>query len=186
MMRQTETLIHEPAKPASTDDLVDRFAAALKDKLRAAEAKYGRNDDWLETDWRDELIAHLQHHIAKGDPRDVAAYCAFAWHHGWSLSGVPSGSSSPCGEDDRSTESEHLGWLMETDDGTEWIESDPRQGGEGQYATNIRPLTLQVAKNEMLAAWAARSELEAEIAIARQHPGAATKAPTFIPSEGRS
>lgn len=26
----------------------------------------------------------LAEHVAKGDPRDVAAYCAFAWHHGWS------------------------------------------------------------------------------------------------------
>ncbi|WP_438853223.1 hypothetical protein [Brevundimonas nasdae] len=149
MLQQNRPLFPEPTKPVSTDDLVDRFAAALKDKLRTAEAKYGRNNDWLETDWRDELIAHLQHHITKGDPRDVAAYCAFAWHHGWSLSGGPSPDSA------------HLGWLMETDDGTEWIESDPRHGGEGQHAKNIRPLTLQEAKNEMLAAWAVRSELEA-------------------------
>jgi hypothetical protein len=25
----------------------------------------------------------LSQHIAKGDPRDVAAYCAFMWYHSW-------------------------------------------------------------------------------------------------------
>lgn len=70
---------------SATDELVDRFAAALKEKLRAAEAKYGRNDAWLRSDWRDELVQHLQEHVQKGDPRDVAAYCAFAWHHGWTV-----------------------------------------------------------------------------------------------------
>jgi hypothetical protein len=73
------------AMAEATDDLVDRFAAALKAKLRAAEQKYGYSDDWLRDDWQGELIAKLLHHIQKGDPRDVAAYCAFAWHHGWSI-----------------------------------------------------------------------------------------------------
>jgi hypothetical protein len=70
----------------ATDDLVDRFAAALKAKLRAAEQKYGYSDDWLKGGWQDELIEKLLGHVEKGDPRDVAAYCAFAWHHGWSIS----------------------------------------------------------------------------------------------------
>lgn len=73
------------ASGASTDDLVDRFADALKAKLREAEAKHGRTDDWTRADWRDALRDQLQEHVLKGDPRDVAAYCAFAWHHGWSL-----------------------------------------------------------------------------------------------------
>lgn len=30
------------------------------------------------------MPAHFHQHIAKGDPRDVAAYCAFMWWHGWS------------------------------------------------------------------------------------------------------
>ncbi len=69
----------------AVDDLVVRFAAALKEKLHAAEAKHGHNDAWLRDDWRDDLIYALCEHVAKGDPRDVAAYCAFAWHHNWSL-----------------------------------------------------------------------------------------------------
>jgi len=68
-----------------TDDLVDRFAVALKEKLAAAEQKYGYDDTWREDDWRDDLVEKLQEHVLKGDPRDVAAYCAFAWHHGWSV-----------------------------------------------------------------------------------------------------
>lgn len=69
----------------ATADLVDRFAAELKSKLAKAEAKYGYAADWLNTDWQDELSDSLAEHIQKGDPRDVAAYCAFAWHHGWSI-----------------------------------------------------------------------------------------------------
>ena len=72
---------------AATDDLVDRFAVALKAKLRAAGEKYGFDDAWKADDWRDKLIEDLWRHGQKGDPRDVAAYCAFAWHHQWSVSG---------------------------------------------------------------------------------------------------
>jgi len=70
---------------SATADLIDRFAQALKDKLAGAEVKYGYSDEWLRDDWRDELVARLLAHVEKGDPRDVAAYCAFAYHHGWSI-----------------------------------------------------------------------------------------------------
>ena len=75
----------EPIKPDHLKDLVDRFSAALLEKLRSAETKYGHDDAWMRDDWRDDLKAALNEHIEKGDPRDVAAYAAFAWHHGWSL-----------------------------------------------------------------------------------------------------
>ena len=64
-------------------DLVARFSSALLKKLQAAEVKYGRRDDWMKTDWELSLQCQLAHHVAKGDPLDVAAYSAFAWHHGW-------------------------------------------------------------------------------------------------------
>lgn len=67
---------------ADTEDLVDRFTAALKDKLAAAQRKYGYTNGWRNPDWMDECRADLLKHVAKGDPRDVAAYCAFLWHHG--------------------------------------------------------------------------------------------------------
>lgn len=64
-------------------DLVSRFSAALLEKLRAAEAKYGRKDDWLDPNWETDCQRQLAEHLTKGDPRDVAAYAAFCWHHGW-------------------------------------------------------------------------------------------------------
>jgi hypothetical protein len=64
-----------------TVNLVARFAAALADKLAKAERKYGYSDGWSSPDWMDECRAKLMEHVAKGDPRDVAAYCAFLWHH---------------------------------------------------------------------------------------------------------
>jgi hypothetical protein len=69
-----------------TADLVARFAEALAAKLRKAEKKYGYDKGWSEDDWRRECAEKLLEHVAKGDPRDVAAYCAFMWHHGWRTS----------------------------------------------------------------------------------------------------
>ncbi|BAU93449.1 hypothetical protein MPPM_4844 [Methylorubrum populi] len=68
---------------AGTDALVDRFALALKAKLRAAEAKYGWQSGWLKTNWQAECQQGLVRHVGKGDPLDVAAYAAFCWYHGW-------------------------------------------------------------------------------------------------------
>jgi len=64
-------------------DLVTRFSEALLAKLRAAEKKYGYDNGWLKGDWQAHCQKALIDHLAKGDPRDVAAYCAFLWHHGW-------------------------------------------------------------------------------------------------------
>lgn len=73
---------------ASTANLVQRFARALAEKLAAAEHKYGYTDGWLSPEWMDECRAHLRQHVEKGDPRDVAAYCAFLWHHGESTAAL--------------------------------------------------------------------------------------------------
>lgn len=66
-----------------TDELVDRFAIALKAKLAKAEEKYGYEDGFLEENWEEDCQRDLLEHIFKGDPLDVAAYCAFLWHHKW-------------------------------------------------------------------------------------------------------
>lgn len=75
----------EPTIPTElhpdTAKLVRRFARALANKLLAAQRKYGYSDNWMRDDWADECRAELMRHIQKGDPRDVAAYCAFLWHH---------------------------------------------------------------------------------------------------------
>ena len=68
---------------AETKRLIQAFAVALADKARNAEVKHGFSDDWAskltETECRIDLLGHL----AKGDPRDVALYCAFMWARGW-------------------------------------------------------------------------------------------------------
>ncbi len=61
------------------DRAVDRFAVALKAKLAAARAK-GRAG-WESCDPA-ALRAGLRDHLAKGDPRDVAAYALFLWARG--------------------------------------------------------------------------------------------------------
>lgn len=61
--------------------LIQQLAYALACKLAAAEKKYGYSDNWMRPGWMDECRAHLRQHVAKGDPLDVAAYCAFLWHH---------------------------------------------------------------------------------------------------------
>ena len=66
-----------------TKRLVLSFAEALAAKLHAAEEKYGYDNGWMQTKWVKEGRCQkaLMEHIHKGDPRDVAAYCAFLWHH---------------------------------------------------------------------------------------------------------
>ena len=74
-----------------TAALVNHFAVALAEKLAKAERKYGYSDGWADEGWEAECRAHLLEHVGKGDPLDVAAYCAFMWHHQWStaLSAAP-------------------------------------------------------------------------------------------------
>ncbi|MEL0550188.1 hypothetical protein [Raoultella lignicola] len=79
---QPAPVVPEGLNPETTD-LVLRFASALADQLYKAEQKYGRSTDWMKDDWYDDCLQSLWEHIEKGDPRDVAAYCAFMWYHGW-------------------------------------------------------------------------------------------------------
>lgn len=65
-----------------TKALVARFAGALAGKLHEAEQKHGYSDGWKDPSWMDECREQLLAHVAKGDPRDVAAYSAFLWYHG--------------------------------------------------------------------------------------------------------
>lgn len=67
-----------------TQKLVTDFCTALAEKLYKAQLKYGYDADWKQDGWTSQCLAHFHQHIAKGDPRDVAAYCAFMWWHGWS------------------------------------------------------------------------------------------------------
>lgn len=82
---KTKTIpIHVPVGlHEDTADLVARFAQALAEKLHKAEKKYGYSNRWKHDDWEADCAEKLIEHVEKGDPRDVAAYCAFMWHHGW-------------------------------------------------------------------------------------------------------
>ncbi|MDN4320009.1 hypothetical protein OA819_20235, partial [Citrobacter freundii] len=67
----------------ATAQLVVNFASEMAGKLYRAQEKYGRGAEWAKSDWKDECLKELHRHLSKGDPRDVAAYCMFSWHHGW-------------------------------------------------------------------------------------------------------
>lgn len=67
-----------------TQKLVTDFCTAIAEKLYKAQLKYGYDTDWKQDGWPSQCQAHFHQHISKGDPRDVAAYCAFMWWHGWS------------------------------------------------------------------------------------------------------
>lgn len=69
--------------PHSDDVAVDRFAAAMKEKLAQARAK-GRGG-WEQCD-PVELSLMLREHVEKGDPRDVANFCMFLWSMGKPIS----------------------------------------------------------------------------------------------------
>lgn len=68
---------------ADSARLVLDFANALAAKLARAEEKYGYTNGWLTQDWEAECRQHMLDHIEKGDPLDVAAYCAFMWWRRW-------------------------------------------------------------------------------------------------------
>ncbi|ELY6345166.1 hypothetical protein SNQ56_002092 [Cronobacter muytjensii] len=88
LRERAEPVIPGGLHPA-TADLVLRFATALAEKLHKAEQKYGYSDNWQQRDWYHDCLQSLWEHIKKGDPRDVAAYCAFMWHHGWKTEPAP-------------------------------------------------------------------------------------------------
>lgn len=62
--------------------LVCSFAEAMASKLRKSEIKYGYSNGWLTDDWADLARKELRNHLDKGDPLDVANYCAFLWYLG--------------------------------------------------------------------------------------------------------
>ena len=78
-----------------TAALVCRFAAAMAEKLYVSQQK-GRTG-WDSPNWMNECRAMLLDHLEKGDPRDVANFCAFLWHHGESTAAP----QNPVSEQDR-------------------------------------------------------------------------------------
>jgi hypothetical protein len=71
-------LTQAPTETQHSDDLaVDAFAKAMKEKLAKARAK-GRGG-WEHC--HPQLLSNMLHeHVGKGDPTDVANFCAFLWN----------------------------------------------------------------------------------------------------------
>ncbi len=62
------------ARPAHPDDIaIDRFSAAMKEKLRISREEKGRGG-W-ETASPEHLARLLVEHLPKGDPVDIANFC---------------------------------------------------------------------------------------------------------------
>lgn len=99
--RKADSAPSAPVMPAELhpdkQNLVYNFCTTLAEKLYKAQLKYGYNADWKQDGWHTQCLAHFHQHIAKGDPRDVAAYCAFMWYHGWKTESV----SGPVVPDDQ-------------------------------------------------------------------------------------
>lgn len=66
-----------------TAELVVAFAEAMAVKLRSAEIKHGFSNGWKSGEWKTDCKVSFIDHILKGDPVDVANYCAFMFYHGW-------------------------------------------------------------------------------------------------------
>lgn len=61
------------------DAAVDRFAAAMKEKLASAREKGRSGWETCPVEW---LQGGLVRHVIKGDPRDVANFCMMLWNRG--------------------------------------------------------------------------------------------------------
>jgi hypothetical protein len=70
-----------PDLHSDTVELVCNFTSAVADKLTAAQEKYEYSNGWKDPSWMEECRKELLSHVYKGDPLDVAAYCAFLWYH---------------------------------------------------------------------------------------------------------
>jgi len=73
---------------SETMELVLQFSAVMAKKLYKAQVEYeGRKEPaegWMNPDREQLYREQLRHHMEKGDPIDVANFCAFMWYHGWS------------------------------------------------------------------------------------------------------
>lgn len=83
-VREMEQAIEADHHPDS--QAVDRFAAAMKEKLAQARAK-GRSG-WQNLT-SEELSRMLREHVEKGDPLDVANFCMFLWNLGHGIGAEP-------------------------------------------------------------------------------------------------
>lgn len=63
-----------------TAELVRNFAEEMAEKLLLKQTEY---DLWPSAHWEKDCRHEMLMSVTKGDPLDVANYCAFMWFHGW-------------------------------------------------------------------------------------------------------
>lgn len=112
-------------------------------------------DAWMTAPRVTPLYATPEPAAARGGERPL---CVIAFREGKREPELISWDRMPAGEYRLYSGAQNLGFLVDTDDGTEWVEDDPRISGVPEYFENLRRLTLEVAHAEMLAAWEANSE----------------------------
>lgn len=74
----------QPDLDAVHDDAaIDAFAAILKEKMAASRLKGRGGWNRPHEVSHEALVEALDHHLQKGDPRDVALFCMMLHYHGW-------------------------------------------------------------------------------------------------------
>jgi hypothetical protein len=183
--RMLEGFAAAPAAPAvapHADDLaVDILATAMKEKLADARAK-GRKG------WQcmggDDLSRMLREHVEKGDPRDVANFCAFLFCRGESIDAAPA-PAEPKGEPQSKYDPRDPGNWRDGDDATgnakqqDFVEFGQLQGWLWQNARDKRPAggaglagwALAVLKAKHRAATLSDEQMDELVTLATKHIG---------------
>lgn len=118
--------------------LCQMFALKMFWKAFEAEQKYNFNGAWREPDWQEDFVKKFSYHVLKGDPRDVALFCAFADHHGWSTDWPKNLEDAAHNmvqliEQDKKAER-----LEDLPDGRVWLDAIDRLSQETEYARYTR------------------------------------------------
>ena len=82
-MQEARAALATPPAQHTDDVAVDRFAVAMKEKLKHAREVKGRGG-WQNCDPFD-LSVMLRDHVEKGDPLDVANFCMMLWSLGCNI-----------------------------------------------------------------------------------------------------
>ncbi|ECI8027926.1 DUF550 domain-containing protein, partial [Salmonella enterica subsp. enterica serovar Ramatgan] len=140
-----------PGLHPDTQKLVADFNTDLAEKLYKAQLKYGYDADWKQDNWSAQCLAHFHQHIAKGDPRDVAAYCAFMWYHDWKTESV-SGPVVPeeCPADISVLMASHSDALFNDDDAQEIWNACRAVMLQSQYLDLSQPVDPQISEYEKI------------------------------------
>ncbi|EBG1930588.1 hypothetical protein FH551_23925 [Salmonella enterica] len=140
-----------PGLHPDTQKLVADFSTDLAEKLYKAQLKYGYDADWKQDNWSAQCLAHFHQHIAKGDPRDVAAYCAFMWYHDWKTEPATAPlMPEECPADISVLMASHSDALFNDDDAQEIWNACRAVMLQNQYRDLSQPVDPQVTEYEQI------------------------------------